>query len=260
MTKQNTQYHYVYRISNLIENKHYYGLRSSSIHPENDLGKIYYSSSTNKQFITDQKNNKANYKYKIIKIFETREEAAHIEIKLHKRLNVAFNERFYNLSNASSLNRGLINTYKQWENYTPEIKAKVLLKISESNKIYYSNLTIEEKFEKMRPLENWKNNNPELVKANNLKAAEKRKGKNNGFAKQINIFDKDGNLKFECFGNFGNTCKEYGIPHQNLKISLTRNGEPIYNSTYGKSIAKKFGKEEFIGWFAKYKNKDENGK
>lgn len=32
------RYHYVYRITNLVEDKHYYGSRTSSILPESDLG------------------------------------------------------------------------------------------------------------------------------------------------------------------------------------------------------------------------------
>ena len=38
-------YHYVYRITNKILNKHYYGKRSSKLSPELDLGKKYFSSS-----------------------------------------------------------------------------------------------------------------------------------------------------------------------------------------------------------------------
>ena len=40
----NIIYHYVYRITNLINNKHYYGKRSSKIEAKLDLGLKYYSS------------------------------------------------------------------------------------------------------------------------------------------------------------------------------------------------------------------------
>lgn len=254
MSKNEKQiYHYVYRITNKILNKHYYGLRSSYIHPKKDLGIKYFSSSTNKDFIIDQKNNKNNYKYKIIQIYYTRASAALAEIKLHKKFNVAFNESFYNLSNASSLSRGLINTYKQWENYTPERKIEVVSKIRQKVKEHFANLTDDEKKNKMKKLEEWKQNNPDLVKGNYIIAAEKRRGKNNGSAKQINIFNKNGELVAECHGNFGKTCEEIGVSHHNLKISLQKDGMPIYNSKFGETTAKKFGKEEFIGWFAKYK-------
>jgi len=94
-------YHYCYRITNLIEYKHYYGVRSSKISPELDLGINYFSSSSNKEFIIEQKTT-TNYKYKIIRLFDTRKEAIQFEIKLHNRLNVHINESFYNKAKQTS--------------------------------------------------------------------------------------------------------------------------------------------------------------
>ena len=88
--------HYVYRITNKVENKHYYGCRTTKLEPKDDLGSKYFSSSKDKSFIKDQKENPNNYKYKIIKIFSTREEAIELEIKLHKKFNVGLNDSFYN--------------------------------------------------------------------------------------------------------------------------------------------------------------------
>ena len=98
-----TIYHYTYRITNLIEGKHYYGSRSSEIPPVEDLGKNYVSSSKNKDFIKDQKENPQNYKYKVIKIFDTREEAISFEIKLHDKFDVGVNESFYNKAKQTSV-------------------------------------------------------------------------------------------------------------------------------------------------------------
>ena len=95
-------YHYVYRITNKILQKHYYGTRSSIIHPTQDLGIKYFSSSSDKEFLTEQLSNPDNFKYKIIKIFETREEALLLEIKLHTKFNVGMNEMFFNRSNQTS--------------------------------------------------------------------------------------------------------------------------------------------------------------
>lgn len=89
-------FHYVYRITNISYNMHYYGVRTSSIEPHLDLGKKYFSSSSNKNFIKDQKENAHHYKYKIIRIYNTRKEAIALEIKLHERFNVGVNESFYN--------------------------------------------------------------------------------------------------------------------------------------------------------------------
>lgn len=96
MSENIYQYHYVYRITNIVENKHYYGVRSSAILPIDDLGKRYFSSSKNISFIQDQKENPDRYKYKIIRIYDSRNDAIKLEIKLHNKFNVGINETFYN--------------------------------------------------------------------------------------------------------------------------------------------------------------------
>ena len=95
-------YHYVYRITNLVESKHYYGKRSSKIEPHLDLGKKYFSSSRDKDFMRDQKENPQNYKYKVVIICKTAERALKFEIKLHNKFNVGKNESFYNKSKQSA--------------------------------------------------------------------------------------------------------------------------------------------------------------
>jgi hypothetical protein len=90
------RYHYVYRITNLVENKHYYGSRTSKIIPNLDLGYIYYSSSSNVKFIEDQKINPEKYKYKIISTHANRHKAINCEIILHNKFKVSINEMFYN--------------------------------------------------------------------------------------------------------------------------------------------------------------------
>jgi hypothetical protein len=95
----NTIYHYVYRITNLVEKKHYYGKRSSKCDPKQDLGKKYFSSSTDKEFRADQKQNPQNYRYKIVQIFGNAKLALVRESKLHYKFNVCVNERFYNKAN-----------------------------------------------------------------------------------------------------------------------------------------------------------------
>lgn len=92
-----TIYHYVYRITNTDLSKHYYGKRSSKLDPKLDLGKIYFSSSTDKNFIRDQKENPEKYKYKIVKLFESAKDACIFESKLHAKFNVGTNPKFYNL-------------------------------------------------------------------------------------------------------------------------------------------------------------------
>lgn len=93
---------YVYRITNKELKKHYYGFRQTLLSPNNDLGIKYFSSSKDKEFINEQKINKNNFKYKIIKVFDNKEDAINLEIKLHKKFNVAKNDSFYNKSNQTS--------------------------------------------------------------------------------------------------------------------------------------------------------------
>lgn len=124
------KYNYVYRITNKKENKHYYGVRSSKVEPKLDLGIKYFSSSSNKEFIKEQKENKDTFKYKIIKIFETREEAVELEIKLHFKFDVGTNEAFYNKSKQT--NKGFDTTGKAV--YINEYGLSELLYVNEAKK------------------------------------------------------------------------------------------------------------------------------
>jgi len=95
---------FIYEISLCVSNNQYYIAHSLlwcsnfEIEPKYDIGIKYFSSSCDKDFRKDQKENSQNYKYKVIKIFETRKEALRMEIKLHDRFNVGVNESFYNKS------------------------------------------------------------------------------------------------------------------------------------------------------------------
>ena len=95
-------YHYVYRITNIVENKHYYGKRSSKVLPTLDIGVKYFSSSSDKDFIRDQKENPQNYKYKVVSIHSTDTAAVTKEIRLHIKFNVKDNVNFYNRANQLS--------------------------------------------------------------------------------------------------------------------------------------------------------------
>lgn len=101
-------YHYVYRITNIVENKHYYGSRTCECHPSEDIGILYFSSSRDKEFKNDQIENKENYIYKIVSIHETREDAIKKEIKLHEKFEVGQNSSFYNRAKQST--NGFIST------------------------------------------------------------------------------------------------------------------------------------------------------
>ena len=89
-------YHYVYRITNIIDNKHYYGVRTSNVEPKLDLCFKYFSSSSNREFMIEQQEHEERFKYKVIRTFSSREEAVSFEIKLHNKFNVGVDENFYN--------------------------------------------------------------------------------------------------------------------------------------------------------------------
>jgi hypothetical protein len=95
-------YHYVYRITNKVTGKHYYGKRSSKNIPIEDLGKKYFSSSKNKSFIKEQKDYPERFKYKVVKVCESEQEALLLEVKLHLKFNVKSNNSFINNANQTS--------------------------------------------------------------------------------------------------------------------------------------------------------------
>lgn len=96
-----TNIYYTYIIYNKANKMMYIGSRHSHTeNPYDDLGILYFSSSRNKDFITDQKSNPQKYIYKILKIFNDPYEMITHESFLHKKFNVANNARFYNQSNA----------------------------------------------------------------------------------------------------------------------------------------------------------------
>jgi len=101
--KKDYKYHYVYRITNTVTGYHYYGSKSCNEHPTENIGEKYFSTSTNKLFIQDQKNNPQDYKYKVIKIFETcRKDATQLEVDLHKKFDVKTHPKFINKANQTS--------------------------------------------------------------------------------------------------------------------------------------------------------------
>ena len=96
----NMKYHYTYRITNIKERMYYYGVHSCYCLPEEEIGITYFSSSKNKEFKQDQKENPQDYKYKVIKQFNTRTEANYHEEILHAKFNVKEHKMFYNKHNA----------------------------------------------------------------------------------------------------------------------------------------------------------------
>ena len=62
-------FHYVYQITNKINGKMYIGSRTSNIEPTNDLGKKYFSSSRDKDFQNEQRENHKNFIYEVLSVY-----------------------------------------------------------------------------------------------------------------------------------------------------------------------------------------------
>lgn len=97
-------YYYVYRIT-FIEDKdnkkYYYGARASKLPPQLDLGEKYFSSSSLvKELISTR--GKENFKFKVVSVHPSRQEALIKEIKLHAYFNVESHDKFLNRKNQRS--------------------------------------------------------------------------------------------------------------------------------------------------------------
>lgn len=76
-------------------------------------------------------------------------------------------------------------------------------------------------------------------------------GAANPMAKNIYIFDSNGDLMFSCSGTFKETCKREGLPHNALRISHSNGGTPIYMTKRGLIEAERMGFSKYKGWYAK---------
>lgn len=84
------------------------------------------------------------------------------------------------------------------------------------------------------------------------------KGAKSSNAKVIRIFDSNDILIYEFFGDFFQKCKELKLPERALKFSYLNNSEPLYQSKFGKSTAKRLGFEKYIGWRAEMVGRTRN--
>ena len=236
--------HYVYRITNIVDNKHYYGVRTSkNISPKEDIGINYFSSSTDKKFRQDQKENPQDYKYKVVKIFDTRKEANTFEILLHNKFKVSSNENFYNRAIASS-NMFCKSGTKDRE-YTTQLKRKSILgyKHRNSTKIKISKIV-----ENM-----WKDEDYRKMQS---KAHSKKIGKDNPRCISVLLYDCDNNLQYDIIGLFSKAfVNEDNLPIKAIRHSLKIN-KPIYEETVRPSAIGKLkvcGYWKYKGWTAIYK-------
>lgn len=98
MIKYKYKNNFVYLIWHKITHKKYIGTKSTNKEPYDVIGKRYFSSSTDKDFINEQREHPENFRYKVLKNFDNRDDAIKLECELHKKYNVVSSDEFYNLS------------------------------------------------------------------------------------------------------------------------------------------------------------------
>jgi len=236
-------YHYVYRITNKVLGKHYYGVRSSRCAPMDDLGTTYLSSSSDKQFKTDQKANPANYKYKVVSMHLTRELALAKEVKLHKYFNVAVNQSFYNKA---------VQTSTKFSTFGTKVSAETKKKLSKlftgKGNPFYGKEHSEASKAKISNNHCVCNGSANSMfgathtLATKAKISKANSGKGNGRALTINIYNNGNLLMYSCTGSFKKTCEEHGLPFRALRKTLekdTKMDNPFKTN------------KAFKGWYAR---------
>ena len=98
-SKRIYSYHYTYLIANIETDIKYIGVHSCN-RAEDAIGVKYFSSSTDKEFIREQKEHPERFEYEILAMFDTREEAMKDEESRHAEIDVARSPEYYNLCNA----------------------------------------------------------------------------------------------------------------------------------------------------------------
>jgi hypothetical protein len=237
-------YFYVYRITNKIENKHYYGVRQSKILPELDLGIKYFSSSTDKEFIKEQKLNKDHFKYKIVRRFKTKVEACEFELFLLRKFKVHKNDKFYNKgchsAHLMSDNTGTLVV----KEYSSGKYVRVSTDEYKNNKDkYFCNFNVKGVVTCLDVDTGiYKSVNKDIFDSSeNLVGVNKfnMTGSKNPHAKKMFIYDNFGELKFVLFGDSIKMTEDYNLPYHNLKLSARKNGEPVGISKQSRSELRK---------------------
>lgn len=248
------KYHYTYRITNITDGMYYYGVHSCDCLPKEDIGVKYFSSSSIKIFIKDQKQNPQNYKYKVIKIFPTRVEADEHEMILHAKFNVKLHDRFYNKWNSCTPHVYTSeNKLEFWKNASDEFKLLHSINTSKGVSESWKNLSEEDYKSRCNNISKalMGKKEPEWKKQQHSK---RMSGAGNSNAKKINIYNAKNELMFECHGNFKEICTENNLPHNALRNSYSNNNRKIYTTNFSLMRALNKGWEFYAGWYAKEMN------
>jgi hypothetical protein len=96
-----------------VSGKFYIGKRKSNIKPHLDLGIKYFSSSSDKDFMLDQKQHQEKFKYEVLSIWNTVLEILNEEIRLHKLYNMCRrNPLSYNITKVGGMDTTGMGVFK----------------------------------------------------------------------------------------------------------------------------------------------------
>lgn len=198
-------YYYVYKITNLINNKIYIGAHSTSDLNDNYLGSGKIISRAHKKY------GKENFKKEILHYFKSKDE-------MYKKEREIVNEDFVKKSNNYNVKLGGEGGWDHCHNQ--ETRDKISKSQKENN--FLSGKTYEEAYgeEKAKELKE--------EKSKHFKEVRKKKpvnGKNNPSALKIKVFDSEHNLIVETHGNFMITMKEMNMPGAALQQSYINDGQ-----------------------------------
>lgn len=249
------RYHYVYRITNKKTGEHYYGCRTSEIHPLKDLGVKYFSSSLDKEFKADVISNPQNYKFKVIRTFNNPSDKILFEAFVHQYFDVKKSPKFLNRSNQTPFGFDTTGMAHSEETKRKQSEAQQ----GEKNHMYGRKQTEAHRKKNSEATRGEKNPmyGEHHTEESRKRMSEAKKGVTNGAsntnAKTIHIYDNEDNLRFVCKGNFNETCNKNGLPLGIFRTSYQNEGSPIYMSTSKHSIARitNNGNIKYKGWYAK---------
>lgn len=247
------RYFYVYRITNKETNTHYYGSRVSVNKPKEDLGIVYFSSSYNKEFITEQKADKSRFKYKVVKVCASNVDKQLFESYLHAKFNVGVNNLFYNM--AKQTVEGFDCTgHKFNEGRKLSQATKDKLRITSSNRV-----VSEATREKQRAVALARTKEENLLRGAPQKGkkisehtrelfCKNNTGSGNPAAKTITVFDSNDNIVMTSIGTFKKDCELNNFPWARLRQA--KNGKKLYTNSDG-TVSKNMleSSRKFIGWY-----------
>lgn len=223
--------YYVYRVTDLTLNEHYYGSRIAKQTNILEDFASYCTSSKRKNIIKENYN---NYKVKIIKTFTNQDEMLLYESFLHDYFNVKIKgNSFFNEANQTPFGFYSSKTYIR------------------SNKIKEEHSLFQNSLKKGTNLTNAQNAG--LKTSKTMQRLGTTVGSKNPRALKINIFDNNNNLIYECNGNLKEVCKNNKLPFSAFRTSYL-NAEKVYETVTSKGGAikqlKAKGYYRYKDWYA----------